>query len=200
MKRILERITYLVIGLLIASLAYFLGNAERAVEAQDNVTRFDTIECSEIILKNGTNEIRLFFAGDTGDPSIGMARGKTRGKIDTRDKIDISILEDGPRVELSEGLNLGDLTANSGKTVRFHISKTHDRVSLDLNGGIHGGVVDLEAGRFETGDRFGYMIAARDRGNEEPEGVMVVVEEKKAGIFINREKVVTDSERESEGE
>lgn len=200
MKRILERITYLVIGLLIASLAYFVGNAERAVEAQENVTRFDTIECSEIILRNGTNEIRLFFTGDTGDPSIRIARGEASDKIDTRDKIDISILEDGPRVELSEGLNLGDLTANSGKTVRFHISKTHNRVSLDLNGGIHGGVVDLEAGRFETGDRFGYMIAARDRGNEEPEGVMVVVEEKKAGIFINREKVVTDSERESEAE
>ena len=200
MKRILERITYLIIGLLIASVAYLVGNADRGVAAQDNVTRFDTIECSEIILKHGTNEIHLFFAGDTGDPSIRMARGKTPDQIDTRDKIDISILEDGPHIELSEGLNLGDLTANSGKTVRFHISKTHDRVSLDLNGGISGGVVDLEAGRFETGDRFGYMIAARDRGNEEPEGVMVVVEEKKAGIFINRKKVITDSGRESKGE
>ncbi|MYB00540.1 hypothetical protein F4X90_12815 [Candidatus Poribacteria bacterium] len=200
MKRILERITYLIIGLLIASVAYLVGNADRGVAAQDNVTRFDTIECSEIILKHGTNEIRLFFAGDTGDPSIRMARGKTPDQIDTRDKIDISILEDGPHIKLSEGLNLGDLTANSGKTVRFHISKTHDRVSLDLNGGISGGVVDLEAGRFETGDRFGYMIAARDRGNEEPEGVMVVVEEKKAGIFINRKKVMTDSGRGSKGE
>ncbi|MCY3739859.1 MAG: hypothetical protein OXH00_02430 [Candidatus Poribacteria bacterium] len=200
MKRILERITYLVIGLLIASVAYLVGNADREVAAQDNVTRFDTIECSEIILKNGTNEIRLFFASDTGDPSISMARGEAPDKIDTRDKIDISILEDGPHIELGEGLNLGDLTANSGKTVRLHISKAHNRVSLDLNGGIRGGVVDLEAGRFETGDRFGYMIAARDRGNEEPEGVMVVVEEKKAGIFINREKVMTDSGRESKGE
>lgn len=197
MKRTLERIAYMVIGLLIASLAYIVGNADRGVEAQDNVTRFDIIECSEIILKNGTDEIRLFFAENTGAPSIRMLRGEAPDKIDTRDKIDISILEDGPHFELSEGLNLDDFTANSSKAVKLHISKTHNRVSLDLNGGLHGGVVDLEAGRFETGKRFGYMIAARDRGNEMPEGVMVTVEDRKAGIFINRKKVMTDSGRES---
>ena len=197
MKRIFERITYMVIGLLIASIAYLVGNADRGVEAQDNVTRFDTIECSEIILKNGTDEIRLFFAENTGAPSIRMLRGEAPDKIDTRDKIDISILEDGPHFELSEGLNLADLTANSSKTAKLHISKTHNRVSLDLNGGLHGGIIDLEVGRFETGKRFAYMIAARDRGNEVPEGVMVTVEDKKAGISINREKVMTDPGRES---
>ena len=52
MKRILEHITYLIIGVLIASVAYLIGNAGRSLEAQDNVARFDTIECSEIIVKS----------------------------------------------------------------------------------------------------------------------------------------------------
>ncbi len=37
MKRILERITYLIIGLLIASVAYLVGNADRGVAAQELV-------------------------------------------------------------------------------------------------------------------------------------------------------------------
>ncbi|MDE0425389.1 MAG: hypothetical protein OXN25_11010 [Candidatus Poribacteria bacterium] len=70
MNRILERITFMVIGALIASITYLVGNADRGAEAQEGVvrvkqiTRFDRIEVSEIVLKNENGEIFLGFKKD----------------------------------------------------------------------------------------------------------------------------------------
>lgn len=70
MNRTLERTTFMVTGALIASIAYFIGNADRSAEAQEGVarvekiTQFDRIEVSEIVLKNKNGEIFLGFKQD----------------------------------------------------------------------------------------------------------------------------------------
>lgn len=76
MKRIVERSTFMLIGALIASIAYFIGNADRGVEAQDGITRFDKIECNELIVsgrsQDGTLGMTLITAVD-GKPRLLMS-------------------------------------------------------------------------------------------------------------------------------
>ena len=52
MKRTLERATFMIIGALIACIAYFIGNIEYDVEAQDTdrLEVFDTIICRTLIV------------------------------------------------------------------------------------------------------------------------------------------------------
>ena len=81
MKRIIERSTFMLIGALIASIAYFIGNADRGAEAQDGITRFDKIECSELIVsgrsQDGTLGMTTITAVD-GQPVLFMTKAKDR--------------------------------------------------------------------------------------------------------------------------
>ena len=45
MKFTLERVTFMIIGALIASIAYFIGSTNPGVEAENRVTTFDKIMC-----------------------------------------------------------------------------------------------------------------------------------------------------------
>lgn len=81
MKRIVERSTFMLIGALIASIAYFIGNADRGVEAQDGITRFDKIECNQLVVsgrsQDGTLGATVITAVD-GQPGLFMNINKDR--------------------------------------------------------------------------------------------------------------------------
>ena len=79
MKRIVEKSTFMLIGALIASIAYFIGNADRGAEAQDGITRFHKIECSELVVsgraQDGTLGMTAITAVD-GQPGLFMTINK----------------------------------------------------------------------------------------------------------------------------
>ena len=111
MKRTLERTTFMLIGALIASIAYFVGNADRGADAQlsdsdlsvlrrgarvfEGVTMFDTIFCDSIFVKGdgdepaqitvtnkeGTGYISLSFKN--GAPMFQLANHKAGGVLMT---------------------------------------------------------------------------------------------------------------------
>ncbi len=54
MKRTLERTIFMLIGALIASIAYFIGNMDRRAEAQEVEVKFDKIICDRIFARKIT--------------------------------------------------------------------------------------------------------------------------------------------------
>lgn len=79
MKQRIERSTFMLIGVLIASIAYFIGNADRGAEAQDGITRFDKIECNELMVsgraQDGTLGTTMITAVD-GQLGLFMAKSQ----------------------------------------------------------------------------------------------------------------------------
>lgn len=82
MKRLLERTTFMIIGALIAGVAYLAGNADRGAEAQDGITIFEQIACKKLIVKedSGTGMIKLGFTS-AGNPQILLSDGTTEELI-----------------------------------------------------------------------------------------------------------------------
>ena len=54
MKRTLERIAFMIVGALIAFIAYFIGNMDRSAEAQEVDAKFDKIICDHIFARKVT--------------------------------------------------------------------------------------------------------------------------------------------------
>lgn len=82
MKLLLERSIFMLIGALIASIAYFIGNADRSAVAQDGFTRFDKIECSELMV-NGKSQDGisgfLYLHSKDDKPALELRRGENSG-------------------------------------------------------------------------------------------------------------------------
>ncbi|MXZ00596.1 hypothetical protein F4Y93_08110 [Candidatus Poribacteria bacterium] len=92
MKRTLERVTFMIIGALIACIAYFIGNTEYDVEAQDTdrLEVFDTIICRSLIVQGGNVDDMpkrsgtiTFTVGDNGEAEFAIltADGNRSGAI-----------------------------------------------------------------------------------------------------------------------
>ena len=80
MKRTLERTTFMFVGALIASIAYFIGNANHGANAQDGVTQFDVIECRKLRVLDSVNESGYILLGldNNNNPTLTLAN--TRAK------------------------------------------------------------------------------------------------------------------------
>lgn len=63
MKRTYERILFMVIGALIAGIAYFVGSSDYTAEAQDGIKtlKCDVLEVSEFILIGDIEGTRIFL-------------------------------------------------------------------------------------------------------------------------------------------
>ena len=87
MKRALERGTFMFIGALIASIAYFVGNADRGAEAQrfqpeDKV--FDEIYCRSLSIRDDqqTGSIRLYVVNGVPVLTMWSKNAKEGGRIE----------------------------------------------------------------------------------------------------------------------
>ena len=126
MKPTLERVTFMIIGALIAYIAYFIGNIEYDVEAQDRDKLpkvFDTIVCRSLIVQGGNVDetpkrsgMITFMVGDNGAAEFAIltADGNRSGAIimKTDDKSARIMLNTKNRIEYKEpgeqpGITLG---------------------------------------------------------------------------------------------
>lgn len=126
MKPTLERVTFMIIGALIACIAYFIGNIEYDVEAQDTDRLpevFDTIICRSLIVQGGNVDdmpkrsgMITFTVGDNGAAEFAIltADGNRSGAIimKTDDESAKIMLNTKNRIEYKEpgeqpGITLG---------------------------------------------------------------------------------------------
>ena len=168
MNRILERSMFLIIGALIATVAYLIGNADRDADAQDEFARFDKIICRGIFLTNedNTNGIELFF-DETGSPKI-FLRDKKSGE-----KISLGVVNNGPLI-LVEG-------DQEGEFLGIGINSKEGRASMEISGsGERGGSVSL--GTFQGHGQL--LISTRDRQLVHIPGVSLVSGPGVSGIHV----------------
>ena len=114
----------LIIGGLLVALGYLIGNSAPNVEAQDGVTRFETITCKGLIVSDGNPEHGSIWLG---------------------------ILEEHPTLVLSDNANLSksriQIQLSVGHSIQFG---TEDAVLKLLNRHNEGSSIGLVAGRGET--------------------------------------------------
>ena len=126
MKRTLERSIFMIIGALIASIAYVIGNADRGAEAQDRSKIpkvFDTIWCRSLVVSGGNVDdipkrsgMITFTIGDDGSAEFAIltADGNRSGAIlmKTDDESAVINLTTENRIDFKEpgeqpGMTLG---------------------------------------------------------------------------------------------
>ena len=106
MKRIVERSTFMLIGALIASIAYFIGNVDRGVEAQDGITRFDKIECNELMVSGRSQDGTLGWTIITvvdGQPRLSIGKNKFG-----TDNIMLQVADNSAAIGISHMLSRSD--------------------------------------------------------------------------------------------
>ena len=111
MKRTLERITFMIVGALIAFVAYSIGNMDGGAEAQEGGTKFDRIVCDRIFArevtavnivgeqitlsnKEGNGGIALNFKD--GNPNLEMGMTSPKGC-----RISMQAKEDGAAIAMT---------------------------------------------------------------------------------------------------
>ena len=75
MKRIIERLFFLLVGAMIAAVGYTLGHTES--RAQQDIDVFDTVVCRQIQIMDNTEEIKMTLTTQNGDPFI-LLKGKEK--------------------------------------------------------------------------------------------------------------------------
>jgi hypothetical protein len=152
----------LIIGGLLVSLGYLIGDSAPSVEAQDGITRFDTIQCNGLIVSDGNPEHGSMWLGiieeqpalvilDHADPT------------EAKTQIQISVGHDIKRGTESAGLSLINnhddgsaigIFAGRGETAVINVS-TKKRINdaFNLWIGAKGSAMMLEGDTIQARDR-----------------------------------------------
>ena len=74
MKQLIERLFFLLVGALIATLSYTAGNADRSAIAQLIKSEvFDQVFCNELIIMGQAETPVMMFTTENGNPRIGLS-------------------------------------------------------------------------------------------------------------------------------
>ncbi|MYB63495.1 hypothetical protein F4X73_02285 [Candidatus Poribacteria bacterium] len=137
----------LIIGGLLVAFGYLIGDSTPDVDAQDSITRFDTIQCKGLIVSDGNPEhgyIVLTFLD--GSPTLVLSDHSDPNKA--KIGIDLSTQDNAAALRLknlhNDGSHIG-LVAGRGETAIMTFT-TQKRVTdaLTLSVGAKGAMVSLE--------------------------------------------------------
>ena len=133
MKRTFERLAFMMIGAVIAGIAYFAGNADQAAQAQDigELLRCDTLLVGKRIIVGGGDPNGNFITLEVYEDNAVI--NVTQGGLPTRAKGRVTLLAHEDQAMIT--LNKGGLPPNTESLILLGVNNDSSRIRIKDHSG-----------------------------------------------------------------
>lgn len=143
----LRYIGTLIIGGLLVSVGYVIGNSATGVNAQDSITRFDTIQCKGLIVSDGNPEHGyIVLTSLDGSPTLVLSDHSDPNKA--KIGINLSTQDNAAALRLTnrhnDGSHIGLVAGRSESAIMTFTTQKRVTDALTLAVGTKGAVISFE--------------------------------------------------------